>query len=75
MPDSWCAHTDRTAPFNAPGARTGVSSIFVALFFAMSIVFAPIFVSIPQCAISPILIVVGVMMMQVRGGLPRLPPP
>jgi len=52
-----------------------VSSIFVALFFAMSIVFAPIFVSIPQCAISPILIVVGVMMMQVRGGLPRLPPP
>lgn len=44
------------------GGRTGLTSVFCALFFALSLVFFPIFASIPSFAIYPTLIVVGGMM-------------
>jgi AGZA family xanthine/uracil permease-like MFS transporter len=45
------------------GAKTGLSSVFVALYFFSAIFFAPVFSQIPSCATSPVLIVVGAMMM------------
>lgn len=45
------------------GAKTGLSSVFVAMYFFSAIFFAPIFSQIPSCATSPVLIVVGAMMM------------
>lgn len=45
------------------GAKTGLSSVFVALYFFSAVFFAPIFSQIPSCATSPVLIVVGAMMM------------
>lgn len=44
------------------GGRTGLTSIFCAFFFALSLFFFPIFASIPSFAIYPTLIVVGGMM-------------
>ncbi|MCE3047945.1 NCS2 family permease [Helicobacter sp. faydin-H23] len=44
------------------GGRTGLTSIFCALFFALSLFLFPIFASIPSFAIYPTLIVVGAMM-------------
>lgn len=44
------------------GGRTGLTSVFCALFFALSLFLFPIFASIPAFAIYPTLIVVGAMM-------------
>lgn len=44
------------------GGRTGLTSVFCALFFALSLFLFPIFASIPSFAIYPTLIVVGAMM-------------
>jgi AGZA family xanthine/uracil permease-like MFS transporter len=51
------------------GGRTGLTSLVVALFFALSLVFWPIFVIVPPQATAPALVLVGVMMMQ---GLARI---
>lgn len=45
------------------GGRTGLTSVFVAGFFAISILFAPFVGIIPAEATAPVLIMVGVMMM------------
>lgn len=44
------------------GSRTGLTSVFVALFFFLSIFFAPILASIPAWATGGSLIVVGALM-------------
>jgi AGZA family xanthine/uracil permease-like MFS transporter len=45
------------------GGRTGLTSVFVALFFAICLIFAPVAGIIPTAATAPALIIVGVMMM------------
>lgn len=45
------------------GGRTGLTALTVAVLFALSLFFAPLFESIPSAATSPALIIVGVMMM------------
>merc|ERR1712045_979583 len=44
------------------GSRTGLTSVFVALFFFISIFFAPILASIPAWATGGSLIIVGALM-------------
>jgi AGZA family xanthine/uracil permease-like MFS transporter len=46
------------------GARTGLSSIFVGLLFFVSLLLAPIFISIPGAATAGALFYVGFLMMQ-----------
>jgi AGZA family xanthine/uracil permease-like MFS transporter len=47
----------------AEGGRTGLTSFTVAICFAISLFFAPIFLAIPSAATAPALILVGCMMM------------
>lgn len=44
------------------GGRTGLTSVFCAFFFALSLFLFPIFIAIPSFAIYPTLIIVGAMM-------------
>ena len=46
------------------GAKTGLSSIFVGVFFILSLFLTPLIQSVPAVATAPALIIVGVMMMQ-----------
>ncbi|KAF9920465.1 hypothetical protein FBU30_009705 [Linnemannia zychae] len=46
------------------GGRTGLTSIFTAFFFFISLFFSPIFASFPPWATGPALIVVGSMMVK-----------
>lgn len=48
----------------AAGARTGLSSVFVSLFFVGAIFFAPLAGAIPEFATAPALILVGSLMAQ-----------
>jgi AGZA family xanthine/uracil permease-like MFS transporter len=48
----------------AAGGRTGFTSVITALFFLLSLMFAPIFLSIPAFATAPALIVVGLLMFE-----------
>ncbi len=45
------------------GGRTGLTSVFTALLFAICLIFAPVAGIIPAAATAPALIVVGVLMM------------
>ena len=45
------------------GGRTGLTSVFTALFFAICLIFAPVAGIIPTAATAPALIIVGVLMM------------
>lgn len=47
----------------AEGGRTGLSSVFTALCFALALFFAPIFGMVPGAATAPALIIVGLFMM------------
>jgi AGZA family xanthine/uracil permease-like MFS transporter len=47
----------------AEGGRTGLTSFTVAICFAISLFFAPVFLAIPSAATAPALILVGCMMM------------
>ena len=47
----------------AAGGRTGLTSVIVAAGFALSTVFAPLISAIPSAATSPVLVIVGCMMM------------
>ena len=47
----------------AVGGRTGLTAVTAAALFALSILFAPIFLAIPAFATAPALIVVGYMML------------
>ncbi|WP_299548131.1 NCS2 family permease [uncultured Helicobacter sp.] len=46
----------------AMGGKSGLSAIFTALFFCLTLFMLPLFLSIPSFAIYPILVVVGVAM-------------
>lgn len=46
----------------AEGGRTGLTAVFVALFFGVSLVLSPLFLAIPSFATAPALITVGFMM-------------
>ena len=45
------------------GGRTGLTSIFIGMFFIVAMFFSPIFIAIPRCATAPVLIYVGYLMM------------
>eukprot|EP00934_Nitzschia_sp_Nitz4_P008314 Nitzschia sp. Nitz4//scaffold252_size28738//17979//19340//NITZ4_008098-RA/size28738-processed-gene-0.28-mRNA-1//-1//CDS//3329544272//8304//frame0 len=45
------------------GGRTGLTAIFIGLYFAISIFLAPLFGSVPEVATAPVLVLVGVLMM------------
>lgn len=44
------------------GGKTGLTSVFVALFFMLAMFFSPLFLIVPQAATSPALIIVGLFM-------------
>ncbi len=48
----------------AQGGRTGLTAVFTAFFFLLSLFFSPLFLAIPSFAIAPILIFVGILMME-----------
>ena len=45
------------------GGKTGLTSVFIGLFFLLSIVFAPLMSSVPEAATAPVLMLIGAMMM------------
>jgi AGZA family xanthine/uracil permease-like MFS transporter len=45
------------------GGRTGLTSVVVAVLFALSAFFAPVISAVPSAATAPALIIVGVMML------------
>ncbi|MEY8390938.1 NCS2 family permease [Lachnospiraceae bacterium] len=45
------------------GGRTGLTSLVTAVLFLLSVIFSPLFLSIPSFAIAPALIIVGFYMM------------
>ena len=45
------------------GGRTGLTAVFVAVFFALSLFLSPIFMAIPAFATAPALVIVGFYMM------------
>lgn len=47
----------------AEGGRTGLTGVVVAIMFALSLFFSPIFLAIPSFATAPALVIVGFMMM------------
>ncbi len=47
----------------AEGGRTGLTSFVIALCFAVSLLFSPVFLAIPGAATGAVLVIVGVMMM------------
>lgn len=53
----------------AVGGRTGLTSLVVAICFAISTVLAPLVSAIPTAATSPILVIVGCMMMSSFGDI------
>lgn len=46
------------------GGRTGFTSVVVAVLFALSLFFAPVFTAIPAAAYGPALILVGILIME-----------
>ncbi|HTV58882.1 MAG TPA: NCS2 family permease [Verrucomicrobiae bacterium] len=48
----------------AAGARTGLTSVFISLFFVSSIFFSPLAAAIPEFATAPALVLVGSLMAQ-----------
>lgn len=46
------------------GARTGLSSLFAAGFFALALFFIPLIAVVPSYATAPVLVLVGALMMQ-----------
>ena len=53
----------------AAGGRTGLASVFTAIFFALSLFFAPIFLAIPAFATAPALVMVGFLMVTAIAGI------
>ena len=45
------------------GGRTGLTAVFMSLYFVASIFLAPLFSAVPDIATAPVLVLVGVMMM------------
>ncbi len=46
------------------GGRTGLTSVFVALLFVLSLFLAPIIKCVPMAAVSPVLILIGLSMIE-----------
>jgi AGZA family xanthine/uracil permease-like MFS transporter len=46
------------------GGRTGLTAVFISIFFFLSLIFAPLFASIPPWATGPSLIIIGALMMK-----------
>lgn len=46
----------------ADGGRTGLTAFVIAICFALSLFFAPLFLAIPAAATGPVLVIVGVFM-------------
>lgn len=46
------------------GGRTGLTAVFVALLFALSLFISPLVACVPMAAIAPVLILIGVSMIQ-----------
>ena len=46
------------------GGRTGLTSVFTALFLLLTLIFAPLIKCVPMAAIAPILIIVGASMLE-----------
>ncbi len=53
----------------AAGGRTGLTAMTVAVCFAASLFFAPLFLAVPAAATAPALIVVGLFMMEAFAGI------
>ena len=51
------------------GGRTGLTAVFTAMFFVLTLFMLPLFKSIPPNAIYPILVVVGVLMFTELGNI------
>jgi AGZA family xanthine/uracil permease-like MFS transporter len=47
----------------AVGGKTGLTSLFVAVMFALALLFSPVFLNIPREATAPALVMVGLFMM------------
>ena len=48
----------------AQGGRSGLTAFVIAICFAVALFFSPLFLSIPSAATAPVLIIVGLMMME-----------
>ena len=48
----------------AQGGRTGLTAFTIACCFAVALFFSPLFLSIPAAAIAPVLIIIGLMMLE-----------
>ena len=51
------------------GGRTGLTALFVALFFALSLFLSPLFMAIPAFATAPALVIVGFLMLTSVAGI------
>ena len=51
------------------GGRTGLTSIFVCLFFLLSLFFYPIIECVPMAAVAPVLILIGISMIENIGSI------
>jgi len=51
------------------GGRTGLTSVFTAMFFILTLFLLPLFKSIPPNAIYPVLVVVGILMFTELGNI------
>ena len=51
------------------GGRTGLTSVFVALFFILSLFLYPIIKCVPMAAVAPVLILIGVSMLENIGSI------
>src|SRR4051794_21619367 len=52
------------------GARTGLASVFTAIFFGIALFFTPLYSIVPQAAATPVLVVVGFLLMTQVKGIP-----
>jgi AGZA family xanthine/uracil permease-like MFS transporter len=48
----------------AQGGRSGLSAFTIAICFAITLFFSPLFLSIPSAATAPVLIIVGLLMLE-----------
>ncbi|MBO5732914.1 MAG: NCS2 family permease [Alistipes sp.] len=48
----------------AQGGRTGLTAFTIAICFAIALFFSPLFLSIPSAATAPVLIIVGLLMLE-----------
>ena len=52
------------------GARTGLASVFTAVFFTIALFFTPLYAMVPQAAATPALVAVGFLLMTQVKGIP-----